>query len=198
MRQFQTVASKIIQKTSCSSKFEWPNGEEYVQPIKDIVESIYNDFGSVIVERLVDVIVYLEYTSRPSNSYKAKRSIGVYTSLRLKYTIAMYERYKVRKSGMLFFEDGWLAEHGLSRISLVQIAKNKEPVIQASHPIPTQYEDGQRRRFLNTNAGYVFCHMRTSGWEPQSLACQRCNFSEKCANDLQKSNNELYQKRKRL
>jgi hypothetical protein len=37
-----------------------------------------------------------------------------------------------------------------------------------------------KRRFHNTENGFVLCSSKTMGWSPGSKACQECNYVEKC------------------
>lgn len=150
---------------------------------------VYNIYGSVIVERLVDIAVFIEYY------YREERLgfVGYLTQMRQKYSEQMIDRYRQRNGSMVYYEDEWLQRYGLSRQSLRTLEGT--PRTDEIRALDTTFEDSSRKRFFNTTMGFVYCHSHTSGWEPNSRLCQSCKFAERCKTDLRNSNPSLLMQR---
>lgn len=184
-RLLRRISQEIIQKTSSCSKFTIPNDYDTEQLFSNIILQIYDIYGSVITDRLVDFAVFVEYTFREERP----RFIGFLTQLQQKYSEQSVDRYRLRHGGMMYYEDEWLKKYGLSRSTLK--ALEGVPRISELPPLDTTFEDAARRRFLNTTMGYVYCHSHSSGWEPRSMVCPKCMFSERCKADLHTSHTSL-------
>ena len=184
-RLLKKICQNIIQKTSSSSKFTIPNDYDTDRLFEKFILQIYDTYGSVITDRLVDIAVFVEYY------YREERIsfVGYLTQMQHRYSEQMVDRYRLRNGGMAYYEDEWLQKYGLTR----QYLKSLEgtPRISEIRALDTTFEDSSRKRFYNTVMGFVYCHSHTSGWDPNSKPCQTCKFAERCKADLRNSHPSL-------
>lgn len=137
-------------------------------------------FGGVEVadERVVDFIVYQIYRNRQYIENGRWNPSWIFSNNAL-------EKYKVQfmdekgKSGMRYYIDKWLDEYELSRGQLVSmIAKQKPNPLR--NMVYMESEEPIKRRFFNTEMGFVLCQQHTTGWSPLSDSCTKCNRWVEC------------------
>ena len=53
-----------------------------------------------------------------------------------------------------------------------------------------------KRRFHNTENGFILCSTKTMGWSPGSGCCKECNFVDKCLQVTERRYPELLRLRR--
>ena len=55
-----------------------------------------------------------------------------------------------------------------------------------------EYEEVEKRKYLNTEEGYIYCLQFTTLYNPNSKNCSNCRFSDNCINRLKTNYQQLY------
>ena len=78
-----------------------------------------------------------------------------------------------------YYIDQWLKELGIQRHQVVEYISGPKPNKWRKY-VEMPSDELVKRRFHNTENGFVLCSSKTMGWSPGSKACQECNYVDKC------------------
>lgn len=173
-----------MMKQLVDSKFKFAQGGLYIKAATKVLEAIAGTFGAVTDGRIVDYCVRAAYMNRETQF----RSLNSLLSVRYVKMLKNAER------GMVFYEDTWLKEGGLSRDKLIHLI-----IDRSTHPlaslISTPAEETTKTRMHNMEVGYTLCQSATLGWTPTSPACQDCIFVDRCRANTRIKYPELFRLR---
>ena len=152
-------------------------------------------YEGIADDRIVDYIVYQIYRTRDTieQGYNWKPNF-LFTS----YSIEKYRRQFIDesgKSGMNYYINRWLDDAELTRGDLVKIIEDPKPNSMRKY-IYMESEEQTKKRFLNTEVGYMLCQRSTTGWAPLSETCNRCEYKKQCKQATAKRLPELVRLRK--
>ena len=146
--------------------------------------------------RIVDFVVYQIYRFRDMIGIKGTRWNVLWC-----FSDKAVEKYKAQfldkdgKAGMMYYIDQWLDDGELNRGSLEKmIADTSKHRLSKLIYLPS--EDSIKKRFVNTEFGYMLCLQATTGWTPKSPICSVCKCVEKCVMSTMKKYPELVRLRK--
>lgn len=152
-------------------------------------------YEGIADDRIVDYIVYQVYRTRQNfeNGYGWQPNF-LFTD----YSIDKYRRQFIDesgKSGMNYYINQWLNDAELTSGDLVKIIEDPKPNSMRKY-IYMESEEQTKRRFLNTEAGFMLCQRSTTGWAPMSETCGRCEYQEQCEQATEKRLPELVRLRR--
>lgn len=189
IRMFQEVVQRLI-------KEDWSLTPSSQIVVKCGLERLDKLFPNGCSDgRIVSFIVYQIYRYRDMIGVKGTR-----WNLLWCFSDKAVERFKhqfleVRsKTGMMYYIDQWLNEADISREDLVKMIGDTGHRLNKF--IYMCSEDETKRRFFNTEMGYMLCIQSTTGWTPMSPVCQKCRNTEKCIESSSKRYPELIRLRK--
>ena len=99
------------------------------------------------------------------------------------------------KSGINYYINQWLNSGNLTRAALTRMIEEPRPH-KMSKFIYMESEELIKKRFLNTDMGYLLCQRSTTGWAPRSKCCQICKNSEQCIYATEQKYSELIRLRR--
>ena len=117
------------------------------------------------------------------------------------FTDFAVEKYRAQfmsedgKNGMNYYIDQWLDENELSRAQLTAMIADPKPNKMRKY-IYMEAEEMTKRRFINTEGGYLLCQSSTTGWSPKSEACGECSYRKRCEEDTERRLPELVRLRR--
>lgn len=174
----RSAINKIILEL-IGREYKIPDGGQPLVVIERGIKKInqylfpYSDMAN---DRIIDYLVYALYLKRePRFHFTVNDLFGDYTISRYRAQF-MSEN---GKSGMNFYINRWLDEAGLSRPLLTKMIEKPRPH-KMSKFIYMESEELIKKRFLNTDMGYMLCQRSTTGWTPRSRNCQICKNVEQC------------------
>lgn len=144
-------------------------------------------------ERITDFIVYQLYRKR--NLWYRFYASDLFSD----YAISKYYAQFIginKKTGMNYYIDLWLEEGKLSRRKITEMISLPKPS-KLSGMVYMPSEEMIKRRFYNTDMGYMLCQNNTTGYSPRSVACSGCKFDEECEFVTKKKYPELMRLRKK-
>lgn len=150
---------------------------------------------SVDDNRIVDYIIYQLYRSRTSVCG------GRYWCVHFMFTDYAKNKYisqfqtRDGKSGIKYYIELWLSEHGFSYASLVKMIAVR-PCSPNKQMVYMESDEGMKKRFFNTDSGYLLCQRNTTGWAPLSVTCQKCKYQSTCEMETEKRFPELVRYRR--
>lgn len=177
-----TVYTEIFRRL-VKPDFNIVKGGSNLKKISKFLELFEKEFGAITSERLVDFCVAIAFFYRDR-----KYQVGHL------FTQSAINRMKSNARGTKFYEDRWLKKGKLSRISLVNMIKDKSSHPQAKY-IYMPSEETTKQRMLNLEVGFTICQVSTLGWSPLSPTCQKCKFIEECKAETRKKFPELFRLR---
>lgn len=133
-------------------------------------------YSNVADERIIDFIVYSLYLKRDTLyrfTVSQVFSDGLIQKFQKQFMTAD------GKSGMNYYINEWLDEGGLNRTKLTKMIEKPRPH-KMSKFIYMESEELIKKRFYNSDMGYMLCQCSTTGWTPRSQYCNGCNSVEKC------------------
>lgn len=133
-------------------------------------------YSNMADERIIDFIVYSLYLKRDAQ-YRFTVSQIFSEGLMQKYQKQFMSADG--KSGMNYYINEWLDDADLSRQQLTKIIEKPKPH-KMSKFIYMESEELIKKRFFNTNTGYMLCQRSTTGWAPRSQYCNKCKSVEQC------------------
>ncbi len=179
MRMFTEIVTKLISPT-----FRMPQGGAAIRVFTTALNRLEEKTGTLSRTRIVDYFVC---------------SLYVFKDRETKWTINQVlgpkslERFNSDK-GRVYYENRWLNKANLTRENLLALIADKSNHPQSQY-IYLPMEEGTKNRLLNTEAGYVICQQSTLGWSPESQACSKCQFSDKCQIETSQKYPEIYRLR---
>lgn len=162
-------------------KYKLVEGEQTLGIIENGLKSMRIKLwpGGMSDERITDYIVYHLYRRRSScflfyaSDLFSDNAIGKY-----------YNQFlgPDRRPGMNYYIDQWLTEGDLSRQKITNMLATPKPS-KLHGLIYMPSEELTKKRFLNTENGYMLCQSSTTGWAPRSECCQQCKYQNECRTD---------------
>ena len=190
-KMIETVIRRCI-----DPKWRFPGGPNLVALEIDInVLSKLWPYKGIADERVVDYVVYQIYRNRKTiESGMSWNPHYMFTN----YAVNKY-RYQFMsdegKSGINYYINRWLDEYELSRGALVKIIEEPKPNSLRKY-VYMESEEVTKKRFLNTECGYLLCQRSTTGWAPLSETCKQCDYNKQCEQATAKRLPELVRLRK--
>lgn len=183
LNNISKVYTVLLQAVYAPS-FKVSQGGASQKALTRILEMMEKDYGQITGERMVDFCISAAYANRAHLSSDITRIFGP----------ASWERYKMEKHQVDWYQDKWLEKFQIDRVDLYNLVKDR-----SEHPLMKflymESEEPTKTRLFNTNAGYAICQMSTLGWSPLSECCQQCVFTDDCKQRTEKNYPELYRLR---
>ena len=147
-------------------------------------------------ERIIDYVVYQIYRFRDLIPERGKG-----WNLSWCFSKNAVDKFKAQfiddsgKSGMNYYIDQWLKSEGLNRQKLTEMLVDfKEHRLAKFIYMPS--EELTKRRFADSEVGFMLCMQATTGWSPLSDACKACQHTSECIEYFEKKTPELIRLRK--
>lgn len=173
-----SAINKII-LTLIGKEFKIPDGGQSLvvveQGIKKINQALY-PYSNMADDRIIDYLVYFLYLKREP------RWRFTINDIFSDYAISRYRQQFMSengKSGINYYINQWLDSGDLTRAALTKMIEKPKPH-KMSKFIYLESEDLIKRRFFNTDMGYMLCQLSTMGWAPRSKWCQVCINASQC------------------
>lgn len=174
----RSAINKII-LTLIGKEFKIPDGGQSLavveQGIKKINQALY-PYSNMADDRIIDYLVYFLYLKREP------RWRFTVNDIFSDYAISRYRQQFMSengKSGINYYINQWLDGGNLTRAALTKMIEKPKPH-KMSKFIYLESEDLIKRRFFDTDMGYMLCQLSTMGWAPRSKWCQVCINASKC------------------
>ncbi len=177
------MIEKLI-RTCIDPKWKYPGGGQVLITLQQDLETLKEiwPYEGIADERVVDYIVYQVYRVRDTienHGYWAPHNM---------FTQYARGKYKAQfmsadgKSGMNYYINQWLYEYEISRGELTKMIEEprQSPLKQY---VFMEADEAVKRRFYNTETGYLLCQKQTTGWAPKSVLCQKCSYQQKCKDE---------------
>lgn len=132
--------------------------------------------------RIIDYLVYQIYRYR-NNIAKGNWSLSWIFS---DHAVGKYRQQFMEasgKSGMNYYIDLWLDEHGMDRNMLTSMLV--PPSNSMKKYVNPVHEEDIKGRFFNKEVGFMLCQSSSTGWNPRSKFCPQCKFGDKCKESTQ-------------
>lgn len=153
-------------------------GEQYAQfgvLLNKTMKALF-PYSDIADDRIVDYIVYRLYILRD-------KDFPTYLpALFSEYGVKGFQRQFISengKSGMNYYIDQWLETVDLSRRKLVKMIEKTKPNPMRRF-VYMESDEQIKRRFFNTEMGYLLCQRSTTGWTPCSESCKKCDYKTRC------------------
>ena len=190
-----SIINKVIVEL-IDEKFKLPQSGISLQMTIEGVERLNKKLfpcSNMADERIVDFIVYSLYLKR-NTQYRFTVSQIFSEGLMRKYQKQFMSADG--KSGMNYYINKWLGEGDLSRSQLTKMIEKPKPH-KMSKFIYMESEELIKKRFFNTETGYMLCQRSTTGWSPRSQYCNKCKNVEQCIVTTEQKYPELVRLRKK-
>lgn len=190
----RSAINKII-ITLIGNGYKIPDGGQSLVTIERGIKKInqflfpYSDMAD---DRIIDYIVYFLYLKREP---RWRFTIDDFFS---DHAISKYRQQFMSeggKTGVNYYINQWLDGGELSRASLTKMIEEPKPH-KMSKFIYMESEELIKKRFINTDMGYMLCQSSTTGWAPRSRCCQICKNSSQCISATKRKYPELIRLRK--
>lgn len=170
-------------------------GEQSINAVQAGIQSIQKKLwpNGMSDERITDYIVYHLYRKR--ESWYSFFASDLFTD----YAISKYYEQFLglnKRPGMNYYIDQWLEDGGLSRQKITDMIAAPKPN-KLTKLVYMPSEELIKKRFYNTNNGYMLCQNNTTGWAPKSESCQQCKFQNDCIVDTERKYPELIRLRRK-
>jgi len=183
------MLTALIKKT-VDGRWQFPLGRYSEVLVKEGLLRLDKLFGvGFHHDRIVDFVVYQVYRFRDiikGSDWKISWCFS--DNAVAKYKAQFID--KDGKSGMNYYIDLWLSDNQLSRAKLSRMVEDKK-VNPFKKFVYIESEDETKRRFHNTDVGFVLCQQATTGWSPKSPVCRSCVSKEKCLSATKEKYPEL-------
>jgi hypothetical protein len=178
-------------------KWKLPGGIQAVSYIDNGLVMLEREFPlGMADDRITDFIVY--------QVYRYLDNITGAASTHFMYTWCWSEN-AVKKFRNQYFGDGnpridyyidqWLKTLGINRKQITDYISGPKPNKWRKY-IEMPSDELIKRRFHNTENGFILCSTKTMGWSPGSGCCKECNFVEKCLQVTERRYPELLRLRR--
>lgn len=150
-------------------------------------------YSNMADDRIIDFLVYSLYLKRDTRYRFTVNQI---------FAEGLMEKFRKQfmsadgKSGMNYYIDEWLSGAGLTRAKLTKMIEKPRPH-KMSKFIYMESEELIKRRFYNTDMGYMLCQRSTTGWSPRSQYCKGCKNVEHCITVTEQKYPELVRLRRK-
>ena len=188
-KMIETVIRRCI-----DPKWRFPGGPNLVALELQVLSKLW-PYEGIADERIVDYAVYQIYRTRHTLEQ------GLAWQPHYMFTDYAVDKYRHQfmseagKSGINYYINRWLDEYELSRTDLVKMIEEPKPNSLKKY-VYMESEEVTKRRFLNTEGGYLLCQRSTTGWAPLSETCSRCDYNKQCEQETAKRLPELVRLRK--
>lgn len=195
-RRVARTAEVIIRKC-ISQTYRLPKSEYYLKAIEECM-TLYKQKCypmGLADERIADYLLFHLYRYRDVVTGRRWSIMWLFTTLNV-------EKYKEQfltkegKSGIRYYIQEWMDENGLRMDRLLTVMAPPKPSILAQMVFMPS-EEPIKRRWHNTENGFLLCQRSTTGWSPLSAMCRRCDFKDKCMRETEHKYPELIRYRKK-
>ena len=190
----RSAINKVI-LTLIGKEYKIPDGGQTLavveQGIKKINQKLY-PYSDMADDRIIDYLVYHLYLKREP---RRRFTINEFFS---DYAIAKYRQQFIDeggKSGMNYYINQWLEDGDFTRAGLTKLIEKPKPH-KMSKFIYMESEELIKKRFINTDMGYMLCQRSTTGWSPRSQCCQICKNASQCIHATEQKYPELIRLRR--
>lgn len=189
------MINKII-LTLINKRYKIPEGDISKGIIASGIQRLNKELypnSKMADERIVDYIVYFLYLRREPRYHFTEYDM---------FSEHAIEKYRHQfmsesgKSGINYYINQWLSEGGLTRHRLTLMIASPKPN-KMSKFLYMPSEELIKKRFYNTDNGFMLCQQSTTGWAPKSEACSGCEYKERCMNVTAMKFPELIRLRKK-
>lgn len=194
-RRVARTAEVIIRKC-ISSRYRLPKSEYYLRAIEECM-TLYKKQCypmGLADERIADFLLYHIYRYRDMVTGNRWNIMWLFTSLNVNRYREQFLT-KEGKSGVRYYIQEWMDENGLRMERLLTVMAPPQPSMLAGMVFMPS-EEPIKRRWLNTENGYLLCQKSTTGWSPLSPMCRKCDYSIKCEKETEHKYPELTRYRK--
>ena len=181
--------NKII-ITLIGKEYKIPDGGQTLavieQGIKRVNQKLF-PYSDMADDRIIDYLVYHLYLKREP---RRRFTVNEFFS---DYAIVRYRQQFIDeggKSGMNYYINQWLRDGDFTKM----IEKPKPH--KMSKFIYMESEELIKKRFINTDMGYMLCQRSTTGWSPRSQYCQICKNVSQCIRATEQKYPELIRLRR--
>ncbi len=166
----QLLASRCIDPT-----FRFPAGAAAQHTVAACMDALEREFAGVSRQRIVDFCVCQVYAMTFYKEGTLRQRWRVAHSFGAK----ALERFRRNEQRHRYWEDRWLAQHGIVRAQLVEMLRDRtqHPLAKFIYP---EYEDRTKRRQAGSEAGLYICTRSTLLWTPFSPVCRACAMAVQC------------------
>lgn len=184
-----SAANKVI-ATLIGEEFKLSLNGMTIQMIQEGVARLNSrlfPYSNMADERIIDFLVYGLYLKRDTKyKFTANQLFadGVIMKFQKQFMSAD------GKSGMNYYINEWLDSEDLSRAELTKMIEKPKPH-KMSRFIYMESEELIKKRFYNTDTGYMLCQRSTTGWSPRSTSCAGCVNAKRCITTTKQKYPEL-------
>lgn len=182
---------ELLVRRLVDGSFRFPQGTASRQVVGGCLDVLERARGEVLSdERLADFCICQVYViSRFEEGYLRRRWSPSHSFGRKAST-----RFASSTPQRRYYEDRWLESEGLLRTRLAAFIRDRR-----EHPlwgfVDPFYEEGTKKRVLNSPVGYYVCGVSTLMWNPFSGSCVECRCRERCQQRTRSRYPELYRLR---
>lgn len=190
-------AMEAIIRRTLLPRYRLPKNQAYLTKVRAVLgyyQSSCYPMG-LADERIADFLLYQIYRLRDTISQSKQWDLDWVFSFKGVDKFKSQFLTKEGKSGMRYYIQEWMDDNGLAMEAILRFMEKPKPSPLASL-VYLPSEEPVKRRWFNTEMGFLLCISETTGWSPQSVACQRCNYKEKCEKETQHKYPELTRLRK--
>lgn len=183
---FETLIRRLLDDT-----FRFPGGEASRRVVGNCLDALERGSGGRLSEeRVADFCLCQAHAiSRFDADYLKRRWSASHS-----FGPKARERFVASTPQRRYHEERWLSSAGLSRAQLPALVRDRRehPLWQFVDPA---YEEGTKKRVVNTPVGYYVCGFSTLLWNPFSAACCCCSRMDRCRKRTAARYPELYRLR---
>lgn len=181
--------------TLIGKEYKIPDGGQTLavieQGIKRVNQKLF-PYSDMADDRIIDYLVYHLYLKRePRRRFTVNEFFSDYAIVRYRQQFIDEDG----KSGMNYYINQWLRDGDFTRASLTKMIEKPKPH-KMSKFIYMESEELIKKRFINTDMGYMLCQRSTTGWSPRSQYCQICTNVSQCIRATEQKYPELIRLRR--
>lgn len=190
-------AMEAIIRRTLLPRYRLPKNRAYLAKIRSVLEYYQNSCYPMGLadERVADFLLYQIYRLREAISLSKQWDLDWIFSFKGVDKFKSQFLTKEGKSGMRYYIQEWMDDNDLTMETILRFMEEPKP----SPLTPLIYmpsEEPIKRRWYNTEMGFLLCLSETTGWSPRSVSCQQCNYKDKCEKETQHKYPELTRLRK--
>ena len=185
-RKIRTAYTEIMRRL-IDRDFAFPAGGKVNIQLSKFIEQFTAYCGGAFNDaRLVDYCVFQIHKNRNA---KFQKNLAVTA-----FGQTAFNKYKAMAGkNKKYVEDKWMSEKQLDRTYLTRLIADKEHPLAKYVYMPS--EEMTKKRFFNTDTGFVLCSVSTLMWSPFSETCNACNNQTVCKGITKERYPELYRLR---
>ena len=175
------IVYRAIMRKALPKAKDFGGGVKERAMMERYVSFLQNKYKAVTEERIVDYCISMAH-------YRRNTDPLFVTTIFCTPSLVRYVEFDYKKK---YFEDKWLADHGLSRDELIVLIKDRGKH-KLSRYIYMRAEDSTKRQSVDRWLGPIFCERSTTMYSPFSPVCRDdCKFVDVCKTRTQQLYPEL-------